>query len=102
MPRYGDLEALKEELLLFSMSVTGIPNSKNLALFHSEFKKSIAQMIDEQPTVELQEVVYARKGLHIGDRYYCSNCEGLVHCVNFCEVCGAKTKVDTFNIDLKE
>lgn len=31
----------------------------------------------------------ATRGLHVGDKYYCSNCGFLVHCVNFCEMCGA-------------
>lgn len=32
----------------------------------------------------------ATRGLHVGNRYYCSNCGHLVHCINYCENCGAK------------
>lgn len=47
--RLIDADKLLEELNSFSMRITGSANAMALAVMH-ETKKSIAKMVDEQPT----------------------------------------------------
>ena len=47
-------------------------------------------LVSQVPAADVVEVRHATKGLHVGDKYYCSNCGRLVHCTNYCELCGAK------------
>jgi hypothetical protein len=39
---------------------------------------------------ETAEPVQASRGLHLGSRYYCSNCNKLAYMENYCSSCGAK------------
>ena len=39
---------------------------------------------------DVVEVRHATRGLHVGDKYFCSNCGRLVHCACYCEMCGAE------------
>lgn len=42
------------------------------------------------PTVEYTEVPTTRRGLHLGNKYYCANCGQLAYLEKYCSQCGAK------------
>ena len=109
MPRYVNIEPLEKDFqerfnYLFDKSQTKIGEDKwlidesiqNAAVIAKEFLDKTKRL----PTADVQEVKHATKGLHVGDKYYCSNCGRLVHCANYCEICGAKIDSSNENIPL--
>ena len=107
MPRYVNIEPLEKDFqerfnYLFDKSQTKVGEDKwlidesiqNAAVIAKEFLDKTKRL----PTADVQEVKHATKGLHVGDKYYCSNCGRLVHCANYCEICGAKIDSSNGNI----
>lgn len=111
MPRYVDIEPLEKDFqeifnYLFDKSQTKVGEDKwlvdesiqNAAVIAKEFLDKTKKL----PTADVQEIKYATKGLHVGNKYYCSNCGRLVHCANYCEICGAKIDSSNENIPLTQ
>ena len=48
--------------------------------------------VEEQPTTDVQPIVYAHKTINVGRRSYCSNCGKLAIMEDFCSKCGAKVR----------
>ena len=77
--------------LIGSMSDVYLPEDDGFALY--EAMKFTLELVKSQ-RLELDVMGEKRltttKGLHVGHKYYCSNCGKLANMVNFCEYCGAK------------
>ena len=57
---------------------------------YAEGWNSLMTVIENTPSVNTLDPPTAKRGLHVDDRYFCSNCKSLVHCSKYCEECGAK------------
>lgn len=85
MARLIDADALISQIKL-AASRTSLGETKPNEISGVE----VICLINDAPTVNAAQVVYATRGLHIGDRHYCSACHKLAHCESYCSKCGAK------------
>lgn len=67
---------------------------KNLAREYATGRKTLGQVIDEQPTIEADPVVHGEWVPHMVVNYACSECGKDGHKTNFCPNCGADMRGD--------